>query len=90
MRNSYNKSVQLRCMSCGDSNFELNEDKSWIKCNRCGKEYQGGYDELVELNLETINQALIRTNDELTNDLQKEMKQTLKNAFKGDKNIKFK
>ena len=90
MKNSYNKSVQLRCISCGDSNFEFNDDKSWIKCNRCGKEYHGGYDELVELNQDPINQALNKTKDELLSDLQKEMKETLKNAFKGNKNIKFK
>jgi ribosomal protein S27E len=48
MKDSYNKSIQLRCITCGDKDFEFNEEKTWVKCNRCGKEYLGGYDELVE------------------------------------------
>ena len=90
MKSSYDKSIQLRCITCGDTDFEFNEDKSWVKCNRCGKEYLGGYDELVELNKETINQELDKTKEEIGKDLQKEMNEMLKKAFKGNKNIKFK
>ncbi|MFA5324842.1 MAG: hypothetical protein WC305_01595 [Bacteroidales bacterium] len=90
MKDNYNKSIQLRCITCGDTDFEFNEDKSWIKCNRCGKEYNGGYDELVELNQENINQELEKTKQEIGEDLQKEMEDMFKNAFKGNKNIKFK
>ena len=32
MKDSFNKSIQLRCIVCGDSDFEMNEDKTWIKC----------------------------------------------------------
>lgn len=90
MRDNYNKSIQLRCITCGDTNFDFNDDKSWIKCNRCGKEYNGGYDELVELNQENINQELEKTKEEIEKDLQKEMTDMLKKAFKGNMNIKFK
>lgn len=90
MKSSYNKKIQLRCISCGDTDFEFKEDKSWIKCNRCGKEYLGGYDELVELNQETINQELKKTQEELGKDLQNDVTERLKKAFKGNKNIKFK
>ena len=90
MKDSYDKSIQLRCITCGDTDFEFNEDKSWIKCNRCGKEYNGGYDELVELNQENINQVLEKTKEAVGKDLQKEMTNMFKKAFKGNKNIKFK
>ena len=89
MKDSYNKSIQLRCITCGDVDFEFNDDKTWVKCNRCGKEYNGGYDELVELNQETINQELEKTKEEIGQDLNKEMTDIFKKAFKGNKNIKF-
>jgi ribosomal protein S27E len=90
MKDSYNKSIQLRCITCGDVDFEFNDDKTWVKCNRCGKEYNGGYDELVELNQETINLELEKTKEEIGKDLHKEMTDVFKKAFKGNKNIKFK
>jgi ribosomal protein S27E len=90
MKNSYNKSIQLRCITCGDSDFEFNEDKSWIKCNRCGKEYSGGYDELLELNQQLIKQEMEKTKSEVLGDVKKDLSDIFKNAFKGDKFIKFK
>ena len=49
---SVNKIVgQLICDTCGsDNQFETNEDKTYVKCHACGREYFGGYNELVELN----------------------------------------
>lgn len=90
MKDSYNKSIQLRCITCGDSDFEFNEEKTWIKCNRCGKEYMGGYDELVELNQENINKELDETKKEISNDLKDDITKMFKDAFNGNKNIKFK
>lgn len=90
MKDSYDKNIQLRCISCGDTDFEFNDDKTWIKCNRCGKEYQGGYNELVELNQENINQELEDTKNEIAKDLKDDITQMFRDAFKGNKNIKFK
>lgn len=90
MKNNYNKSIQLKCVTCGDSDFEFNDDKTWIRCNRCSKEYNGGYDELVELNQENINQEIEKTKDEIGKDLQKEFTDMFRKTFKGNKNIKFK
>lgn len=39
-----------RCMDCFDERFEWNEDKSYVRCKVCGREYLGGYNELVDLN----------------------------------------
>ncbi len=83
MKSSYDKSIQLKCITCGYTDFEFNEKKTWVKCNNCGKEYLGGYDELVELNNETISKELDKTKDEIGKDLQKEMNEMLKKTFKG-------
>ncbi|HMR83507.1 MAG TPA: hypothetical protein PKE30_10260 [Niabella sp.] len=91
MKDNYSKSIQLRCATCGDtSNFEYNEDKTWIKCNRCNREYPGGYDELVQLNENTISEELDSVKKEVTRDLKNDLDKMLKDAFRGNKNIKFK
>ncbi len=90
MKKSYDKTVRLRCVSCGDTNFEFNDEKTWVKCTRCNREYQGGYDELLALNQGTINTELEETATELKKDLQKEMHNMLKEVFKNNKNIKIK
>ncbi|MGK0447483.1 MAG: hypothetical protein ACJA2M_001257 [Polaribacter sp.] len=90
MKDSYNKSIQLRCIICGDRDFEFNEEKTWVKYNRCGKEYLGGYDELLELNQKNINQEFGETKKELLKDMKDDISKMLKDSFKGNKNIKFK
>jgi len=42
---------KLFCDTCGDANhFETKDDNSYVKCTACGREYLGGYNELLELN----------------------------------------
>jgi ribosomal protein S27E len=51
---------QLTCDTCGnESCFESNEDKTYVKCSICGREYSGGIDELKELNQERIREIAI-------------------------------
>ena len=57
---------------------------------RCDREYHGGYDELVELNQGEINEQLSEMKKEVSQDLKKDLDKMLKDAFKGNKNIKFK
>ena len=91
MKKDYSKSIQLRCVVCGsDSNFEYNEDKSYIKCTKCNREYLGGYDELVELNQSMIAEELEATKAEITADLNKDIHNMFKKAFKGNKYNKIK
>jgi ribosomal protein S27E len=90
MKKSYDKSFNLKCITCGDTDFEFNDDKTWIKCNRCGREYLGGSDELIELNQENINLELEKTKNELTEDIQKDFKEMLKKTLGGNKNINLK
>lgn len=91
MKNNYNKSISLRCATCGDSSsFEFNEEKTWVKCTKCDREYNGGYDELVELNQSDINEQINNMKEEVTRDLKADLNKMFKDAFKGNKNIKFK
>jgi len=91
MKKDYNKSIRLRCVVCGsDSDFESNDDKTYIKCTKCNREYLGGYDELVELNQTMIDEEIEATKQEIKEDLEKDIHDMLKKAFKGNKYIKFK
>lgn len=90
MKKNYNFSVTLRCPICGSDDIDLSEDKSYGKCNMCGKEFPGGYDELVDLNQATINAAVEDKKAEIAKYVEKELHDRLKRAFKGSKNIKFK
>ncbi len=91
MKKDYNKSILLRCVVCGsDSDFESNEDKTYIKCTKCNREYLGGYDELVELNQALIDEEVEATKQEIKEDLEKEIHNMLKKAFKGNKYITIK
>ena len=91
MKKDYSKSIQLRCVVCGsDSDFESNEDKTFIKCTKCNREYLGGYDELVELNKGLIDEEIERTKEEVANDIQNEITSMLKKSFKGNKYFKIK
>lgn len=86
MKEDYNRSIKLRCITCGDdSSFESNEDKTYIKCIRCSREYLGGYDEVVELNQELIDQELEDVKREVVADLKRDFNKSLKDVFKGNK-----
>lgn len=87
MKNEYSRNITLRCVVCGsDSNFLFNDNKSYVKCLMCNREYLGGYDELVVLNKQLIHEELEATKDEIIEDL----KADLKKAFLGNKFIKIK
>ena len=91
MKKDYSKSIQLRCVVCGsESDFECNEDRTYIKCTKCNREYLGGYDELVELNQAHIQDEIDDLKDEVKQDAEKYLRDSLKKALKGNKYIKVK
>lgn len=80
-------SIKLRCVICGcNDQFEFNEDKSYVKCTFCNREYFGGIEELQELNRDLINEV----KDEIKNDAIKYMQKEIEKAFKGNKYVKIK
>jgi hypothetical protein len=77
----------LRCATCGcDDHFEANEDRSYIKCTFCNREYFGGIEELKELNQESFDEI----RDEIKIDASAYIKALLTEAIKGSKHIKIK
>lgn len=91
MKKSYDKNIQLRCAICGSADdFEYNEDKTHIRCKKCNKEYVGGYGELVEANRTLIQDELEATQVEVKQDVEKELRDMLTKAFKGNKYVRIK
>lgn len=82
--------MDLACITCGGQDFHYNENKSYVKCNLCNREYLNGYDELVEMNKEKIYASLQSKKEEITKDLKQDVNKMLKDAFKGNKFIKLK
>ena len=82
-----NYEIRLRCATCGcEEQFEFNDDKSYIKCTFCNREYFGGIEELIELNQEAFDNI----REEIEKDAAFYIKDHLKKAFKGNKFIKIK
>ncbi len=76
MKTEFN--TQLKCATCGnDSSLEFNEDKSYVKCNNCGREYLGGLDELVELNTDTVEETRAAMEREAQDHIRKELQKSL-------------
>ncbi|BAR51981.1 hypothetical protein TFKS16_1750 [Tannerella forsythia KS16] len=84
LKNNY--TIKLRCATCGsDNHFEFNEDKSYIKCTMCNREYFGGIEELKELNVDVFDEV----KNQIEEDAKSYIKDELQKAFKDCKNIKF-
>ena len=59
-----NYEIRLRCATCGcEDQFEFNDDKSYIKCTFCNREYFGGIEELV-----IIGNAMLTENSAVSED----------------------
>ena len=79
----YSRNIALQCVVCGDTeSFTNNEDESYIICNRCGREYLGGKDELIKLNKQLIDTKIDEMKAEVTKDLQTELNKKIKSIFK--------
>lgn len=79
VKDKYIKSINLQCSTCGGEGFfETDEHTGIITCTKCNRIYNGGYDELVELNQKRINDELELTQEEIQKDFYKE----IQNMFK--------
>lgn len=79
MKDNYDKTIELQCATCGAEDFfETNEQTGEITCTKCNRIYNGGYDELVDLNQRRIDDELELTKEEIEKDLNKD----IQNMFK--------
>ncbi|MFZ4862968.1 hypothetical protein ACL9RF_12380 [Sphingobacterium sp. Mn56C] len=78
--------VTLYCPICGQSDFECNDNKSYVKCNNCEREFHGGIDELAEFNHAEIENEVQKYGQALLDDFAK----NLERKFKNNIHLKFK
>ncbi len=77
----------LRCATCGcDDKFEYNDDKSYIKCVFCNREYFGGIEELQEYNQDVIENV----KENIETDIIKNIREKFKKSLKGNNYVKIK
>ena len=68
-----------RCATCGCQDmFEYNEDKSFIKCSNCGREYPCGKDELLDYNSEELESI----KDDMAQEVKSALLKELNSIFK--------
>ena len=88
----YNRDISLMCPTCGCTQFEyhsgVDETIELVKCASCGRKIPK--DDLLRENSENISEHVKEVGDQVVQDAAKELKDTLKKAFKGNKNIRFK
>ncbi len=88
----YNRSISLLCPTCGCSDFSYEEGScetiQVITCASCEREFNK--DELIRENSENIDEHLSEIKDEVVKDVAEELRKSLKKAFSGSKNIRFK
>lgn len=91
MKKDYNRSIPLRCVVCGSAeHFEYNDNKSYVKCSLCNREYLGGEEELIEMNEAMIAEEVENIKKEVKKDVEKDLQDMFKKTFRGNKYITFK
>ena len=81
MKNNYNRSIKLLCITCGsDNSFSIDDVTGVVTCKKCNRIYHGGKEELIELNQNIITKEMKDLQCEFKNDLVKELKNTLKKS----------
>ena len=87
----YNRSVSLDCSTCGSSEFSHDgadgQTSELLTCGNCGLEISR--DDLIRANDENVQAHVKEIGQTVVKDLQKELHESLKKAFRGSKNIKI-
>ena len=84
----YSRSVTLLCSTCGHTDFEHDGENSPLRCISCDRVFER--EELIRENDEVIGAELDVVKAEVLRDAKKQFGDTLRKAFKGSKQIKFK
>ena len=86
----YNRTVNLFCPTCGSTQFSQADanapETGLVTCASCGHEISKV--ELIREN--NINEHMKEIGEQAVEDLQRQLKKSLTNAFKGNKFITFK
>ena len=88
----YNRSISLQCPTCGATQFtqsdQDNEESHLVRCASCGRELTR--DELISENSENTSEHATEIAKQAVEDLGRQLKKSLADAFKGNKFIKIK
>lgn len=85
MKESY--TIKICRATCGcENHFVFYEDKSYVKCTNCNREYFGGIEELKKLNAETFDEV----KEKINKDAVSYIYQHIQKAFQENKHFKFK
>lgn len=86
----YTRSIVLLCPTCGNSDLEQAEgddNQEAIHCPSCNRAMSR--DELIRENGENVDAVVAEVTSEVLKDAEQELKNMLKNAFKGSPNIRI-
>ena len=87
----YNRSVSLLCPTCGSDQFSHDgadaQTSVLLTCGNCGLEISK--DDLIRANSENVQEHVTEIGQAVVKDLQRELHESLKKAFRGSKNIKI-
>jgi hypothetical protein len=84
----YNRSIKLLCSTCGSGDFEYEDAVGPLRCTSCDRVFTR--DELIRENGEIIDSEVSEVKAQVLSDVKKELNDSLRKAFSGSKNIKFK
>lgn len=84
--NNLDRQISMLCPTCGckDFNFDEHDENGLVTCTQCERQLTRA--DIVAENSELINEIAKK---EAQKQIEAEMKKMLKNAFKGNKNIKI-
>lgn len=85
----YTRNVVLRCPVCGSEQFSYDPDdeSSPVTCADCG--HTTTREELIEDNGPTIESHVAEISERVVEDAAKDLNRSLRDAFRGNKNIRF-
>jgi uncharacterized Zn finger protein (UPF0148 family) len=88
--NRYTRTISLNCPTCNCTQFSSSEDgtSEVITCSSCGRVLTR--DELLRENSENISAHTDEVKSQVIKDVSKQLHDVLRDAFKGNKNIRIK
>ncbi|MDH1291364.1 hypothetical protein N5C43_08840 [Comamonas terrigena] len=86
----YLRTIQMLCPTCGSNQFSAveNESSDLVTCASCGRILTR--DELLRENSENIAEHVEEVKAQVAKDISKQLHDSLRKAFKGNKSIRVK